>query len=101
MAKLPFVRDSVEYYRFSISDATGQDLTSNVVQVAIEVPHTDSPTWIDCTWDTGTIWRTNDPITWSAANYPAVSTGYEGWAKIVDSPETPWVYLGPVTIRER
>lgn len=97
----PIVRDSVEFFKFTLDERDGQDITGDTVQCAIEAPGTASPDWIACTWDTGNVWRTTDPITWSSDNYPATTNGYVGWAKVGDTPETPWVSLGVVTILER
>lgn len=95
----PFVRDSVEYFKFSLIERDGKDLTTATVQCAIEPRGDTDPTWIGCTWETGNTWRTNVPLAFSAANYPG-STHF-GWARVVDAPETPWVNLGPIVIKER
>lgn len=97
----PYVRDSEEFFEFTLTDRRGNDITGDAVQCAIEQPGVADPTWIDCEWIEGDTWRTTVPIVWSAANYPKTTSRYQGWARVVDSPETPWASLGAVPIQER
>lgn len=94
------IRDSVEYLKFSMADSGGANITGDVVAVAVAARGTavGSFTWLPCTYLSGTTWRTTTAVTWSAANYPGLN--YHVWAKVTDSPETPWCDLGHLTITE-
>ena len=100
-------RDSVEYVKATVTADVDLDMT---VALAITAPGA-SAVWLPGTW-LGTSVETVDPttgnstfvrsvrttteVTFSTANYPL--SGYTVRVKLTDSPETPIVNAGSLTI---
>lgn len=91
-------RDSVEYVKATVTADVTLDATVTVA-IAITAPG-GTPSWLAAEWtgdeSTTRTARTTSAVTFSTANYPL--SGYIVRVKLTDSPETPIVNAGSLTI---
>lgn len=92
-----YPRGTTEFVKATVTSG-GTTLDTQVVKIALS--RSDDHTWLDAHWigDAGTTRsaRTDSPVIFSDAGYPARSYGV--FVKVTDDPEVPIIHVGTITI---